>query len=151
MGIHCADHVTPLCPQKLALTSPTGSGGSVGIVRSRTKATEFYYLEFQISLILCLLWSQDSTIFIVTKLQAGVYEVSNHSRGKRFFCAPKHPDQPFGLQSYSVVTTALSLGPSSQIMRLTTHVYVMMRLRMRRAIPLLPLYAFMMLLDITLP
>ena len=40
MGIRCADHVTPLYPQKLALTSPTGGGRSVGIVRSRTKATE---------------------------------------------------------------------------------------------------------------
>ena len=26
MGIRCADHVTPLYPQKLALTSPTGGG-----------------------------------------------------------------------------------------------------------------------------
>ena len=42
MGTRCADHVTPLYPQKLALTSPTGGGGSLGIVRSRTKATEFY-------------------------------------------------------------------------------------------------------------
>jgi hypothetical protein len=33
--------VTPLYPQKLALTTPTGGGRSVGIVRSRTKATEF--------------------------------------------------------------------------------------------------------------
>jgi len=33
--------VTPLYPQKLALTSPTGGGSSVGIVRVRTKATEF--------------------------------------------------------------------------------------------------------------
>jgi len=33
--------VTPLYPQKLALTSPTGVGRSVGIFRSRTKATEF--------------------------------------------------------------------------------------------------------------
>ena len=41
VGIRCADHVTPLYPQKLALTSPTGGGCSVGIVRSRTKATEF--------------------------------------------------------------------------------------------------------------
>ena len=40
MGIRCADHVTPLYPQKLTLTSPTGGGRSVGIVRSRTKATE---------------------------------------------------------------------------------------------------------------
>jgi hypothetical protein len=30
-----------LYPQKLALTSPTSGGHSVGIVRSRTKATEF--------------------------------------------------------------------------------------------------------------
>jgi hypothetical protein len=30
----------PLYPQKLALTSPTSSDRSVGIVRSRTKATE---------------------------------------------------------------------------------------------------------------
>jgi len=33
--------VTPLYPQKLALTSPTGGGRSVGIVRVRTKATGF--------------------------------------------------------------------------------------------------------------
>ena len=41
MGNRCADHVTPLYPQKLALIWPTGGGRSVGIVRSRTKATEF--------------------------------------------------------------------------------------------------------------
>ena len=34
MGTRCANHVTPLYPQKLALTSPTGVG-------SRTKATDF--------------------------------------------------------------------------------------------------------------
>ena len=43
MGIRCADHVTPLYQQKLALTSLTGDGRSVGIVRSRTKATEFFF------------------------------------------------------------------------------------------------------------
>jgi len=32
-----------LYPQKLALTSPTGGGRSVGIVRVRTKATEFSF------------------------------------------------------------------------------------------------------------
>ena len=42
VGTCCADHATPLYPQKLALTSPTGGGRSVGIVRSRTKATEFF-------------------------------------------------------------------------------------------------------------
>ena len=41
MGTRCADHVTHLYPQKLALTSPTGGGRSIGIVRVRTKATEF--------------------------------------------------------------------------------------------------------------
>jgi hypothetical protein len=39
--IRHAGHLTPLYPQKLALTSPTSGGLSVGIVRSRTKATEF--------------------------------------------------------------------------------------------------------------
>jgi hypothetical protein len=40
-GIRCADYATPLYSQKLALTSPTSCGLSVGIVRSRTQATEF--------------------------------------------------------------------------------------------------------------
>ena len=44
VGTRCADHATPLYPQKLALTSPTGGGRSVGIVRSRTKATEFFFI-----------------------------------------------------------------------------------------------------------
>ena len=43
VGTRCADHVTPLYPQKLALTSPTGGGRSVGIVRVRTKAMEFSF------------------------------------------------------------------------------------------------------------
>jgi hypothetical protein len=43
VGIHSADHVTSLYPQKLALTSPTSGCHSVGIVRSRTKATEFVF------------------------------------------------------------------------------------------------------------
>ena len=38
MGTCCTDHVTPLYLQKLALTSPIGSGCSVGMVRVRTKA-----------------------------------------------------------------------------------------------------------------
>jgi hypothetical protein len=49
VGIRCAGHVTPLYPQKLALTSPTGSGHSVGIVRSRTKATEWWIPSFLFS------------------------------------------------------------------------------------------------------
>jgi hypothetical protein len=39
-GIRRTGHATPFYPQKLALTSPTSGGRSVGIVRSRTKATE---------------------------------------------------------------------------------------------------------------
>jgi len=53
VGTRCADHVTPLYPQKLALTSPTGGGRSVGIVRTRTKATEFSF-----SLVTCALVSK---------------------------------------------------------------------------------------------
>jgi hypothetical protein len=44
VGIRCADHVTHLYPQTLALTSPTGGGRSVGIIRSRTKAMEFSFV-----------------------------------------------------------------------------------------------------------
>jgi len=33
VGTRYADHVTPLYPQKLALSSSTGGGRSVGIVR----------------------------------------------------------------------------------------------------------------------
>jgi hypothetical protein len=43
VGIRCANHVTPLYPQKLALTSPTCGGRSVVMVRSRTKTTEFSF------------------------------------------------------------------------------------------------------------
>jgi hypothetical protein len=34
-----------LYPQKLAVTSPTSGGRSVGIVRSRTQTMEFFYVE----------------------------------------------------------------------------------------------------------
>jgi hypothetical protein len=37
------DHVAPLCPQKLAIASPTSGGRSVGIVRSRTQTMEFSF------------------------------------------------------------------------------------------------------------
>jgi hypothetical protein len=36
-GIRCADHATPFIRKKLALTSPTSGGRSVGIVLLRTK------------------------------------------------------------------------------------------------------------------
>ena len=53
VGTRCADHVTPLYLQKLALTSPTGGGRSVGIVRVRTKATEFVFFVL-VGMCLCI-------------------------------------------------------------------------------------------------
>ena len=54
VGTRCADHTTPLYPQKLALTSPTSGGRSVGIVRSLTKATEFVcYIVYRTVIIFC--------------------------------------------------------------------------------------------------
>jgi hypothetical protein len=44
LGIRYADHLAPTNPKKLALTSPTSGARSVGIVRSRTQATEFSFL-----------------------------------------------------------------------------------------------------------
>jgi hypothetical protein len=41
IGIRRADHASPSIRKKLALTSPTSGGPSVGIVGSRTQATEF--------------------------------------------------------------------------------------------------------------
>jgi hypothetical protein len=43
LRICCADYATHLYPQKLALTSPTSGGHSVGIVRSRAQATVFSF------------------------------------------------------------------------------------------------------------
>jgi hypothetical protein len=39
--------MAPFIRKKLALTSPTSSGRSAGIVRSRTQATEFSFLVLQ--------------------------------------------------------------------------------------------------------
>jgi len=53
VGTRCANHVTPLYPQKLALTSPTGGGRSVGMVRSRTKAMEYVHLHEDLRVSCC--------------------------------------------------------------------------------------------------
>jgi hypothetical protein len=45
VGIRHADHVAPSIRKKLALASLTSGGRSVGIVRSRTKATEFSFID----------------------------------------------------------------------------------------------------------
>jgi hypothetical protein len=41
VGIRHDDNITSSILQKLALTSPTSGGRSVGIVRSRTQAAEY--------------------------------------------------------------------------------------------------------------
>ena len=46
MVIRCADHVTPLYPPNLALSSLTGGGRSIDIVRSRAKDTEFTFVVY---------------------------------------------------------------------------------------------------------
>jgi hypothetical protein len=50
VGIRHADDVAPSIRKKLAITSPTSGGRSVGIVRSRTQAMEFF--------LLCTVWLQ---------------------------------------------------------------------------------------------
>jgi hypothetical protein len=42
VGIRHTDHVAPFIHQKLAITSPTSGGHSVGIVRPRTQTMEFF-------------------------------------------------------------------------------------------------------------
>jgi hypothetical protein len=44
VGIRHADHVAPSILKKLAITSPTSGGRSVGTVRSRTQTMEFFYI-----------------------------------------------------------------------------------------------------------
>jgi hypothetical protein len=44
VGILRANHALPLYPLQLALTSPTSSGRLIGIVLSRTEATELLLL-----------------------------------------------------------------------------------------------------------
>jgi hypothetical protein len=87
VGIHCADHVAPLYPQKLALTSPTGGGRSVVIVRSRTKATESLLL-----MLLLLLCGPGSVVGITTGY--GMDGPGIESRGGEIFRT--RPDRPWG-------------------------------------------------------
>jgi hypothetical protein len=49
LGIRHADHVAPSIRKKLALTSLTSGGHSVGIVRLRIEATEFFFSSYLIS------------------------------------------------------------------------------------------------------
>jgi hypothetical protein len=44
LGIRHTDHVAPSIRKKLAITSPTSGGRSVGVVRSRTQTMEFVFI-----------------------------------------------------------------------------------------------------------
>jgi hypothetical protein len=48
VGIRHADHMAPSIRKKLAISSPTSGGRSVGIVRSRTQTMEFVCLIFSV-------------------------------------------------------------------------------------------------------
>jgi hypothetical protein len=63
--IRRAYYATPLCPQKLALISPTCCGRSVGIVRLRTKTTELLLLLLLFLLLLLLLLMFFLMIYVI--------------------------------------------------------------------------------------
>jgi hypothetical protein len=83
VGIRCADRVTTLYPQKLALTSPTGGGHSVGIVRSRTKATEF-------SLVILSIYIVQHGSQKIWSLYIGLWARSNILKKKKALTARLH-------------------------------------------------------------
>ena len=89
MGNSWADHGTPLYPQKLALTSPIGGDRCVGIVRSRTKATEF-------SLVLNRFFGE-----IIHILNSDIFceNVSNHVISTKFAGLRKNYDLNSGHES----------------------------------------------------
>ena len=82
MGTRCADHVTPLYPQKLALTSPTDGGRSVGIVRVRTKATEFSF-SFMVRVYAALVLTVFEIEFLLKGSQSTADKKSSESLVKR--------------------------------------------------------------------
>jgi hypothetical protein len=64
MEIRRADYATPPYPQKLALSSPTSGGRSVGIVCSRIQATEFVLFDLQLWLVLPLYYKYLNTLYL---------------------------------------------------------------------------------------
>jgi len=106
--------VTPLYPQKLALTSPTGCGCSVGMVRSRTKATEF-------SLVLVYTSGLESTLSAVyPEVERRVVQLSKRSYPSRAVikkalmsvCAPVYDVSPYTLVFWHAVNSVSSLNES---------------------------------------
>ena len=94
-----ADHVTPLYPQMLALSSPTGGGRSVGIVRSRTKATEFVSSCFGWCFLLCTfrpptvsrcVFGGTDVLSVGRELGSAGPQFNNCARGS--LCRPRDPE-----------------------------------------------------------
>jgi hypothetical protein len=68
VGIRRTDLATHLYPQKLTLTSPTRGGRSVGIVRSRTKATELVKLNHDFTECVCA-YHQCTSRYVLPKVR----------------------------------------------------------------------------------
>jgi hypothetical protein len=69
-----------LDPRKLAPTSPTNGGFSVGIVRSRTEATEFF--SFRIK---CTWFRLKKSLCTATMIMFEAYMVFVNKKGKPYF------------------------------------------------------------------
>ena len=93
MGIRCADHVTSLYPQKLALTSPTGGGCFIGIVRSRTKATVF-------SLIYPVFWHKYVEAYQTSR--SFILNGNNNTQANNWECRGNTNQEEFLLHGYII-------------------------------------------------
>jgi hypothetical protein len=94
-GIRQADHVAPLYPEKLVLSSPTSGGHSVGIVRSRTKATEFsFYLIKQHATKKCGERGDIAPPFLTSALDKGVVSFKTQP----IYPRGKNPRQPLDIR-----------------------------------------------------
>jgi hypothetical protein len=86
VGILHADHMAPSHHQKLVLTSPTSGSRSVGIVSSRTKATEFFLktvshiVKISRSSSLCIPWVEYSVSADVNYQSAVLEDIRNMDR-----------------------------------------------------------------------
>jgi hypothetical protein len=107
IGICCADHVTPLCPQKLALTLPTDGGRSVDIVSLRTKATDFSFLS---------------------QVQTSSSKIPD--KGTDFSFLPSHVQTSSG-----VLQTSCSMGTGTRFMKgEADHFCLVLRLRLHETV-----------------
>ena len=116
MGIRCADHVTPFYPQKLALTSPTDGGPSVGIVRLRTKATEFIIIIIIIIIIMRYIIFQVVKFFYLSiyemlpnTLNSRHLDIISNSYARRNYASDIFDQPSYFVGDYFVVTYFLPM------------------------------------------